>query len=341
MSNLVLVVDDNAANIFPLSTMLRQMGFEVDEAVSGVEAINMSCHKNYGLIFMDYLMPEMDGIQAIQQIQFIMKGQECPEFIGVSATLDEQVVATFGEVGVTHLIEKPIRIDQLKKLFDNIGFSVEEDQEENPSGQWDIGGIFSGLPGLNFEKGIDLMAGNVENYMKVLKVCVKNINDNYVALASIKDTSQIEGFTLHFHSLKGIFLNIGADAMAEESRGLELAAKDGRLEEIRGKLEDYMERISQFAGKIQEACEAYAAYKNETMAEGEISCLEFAGQLTELKQHIEDFEYIEITELLDQMLAGCHDERREGLEAISDAIQEFDYDSALEALERLNSRLEC
>lgn len=113
MGNDVLVTDDNAANIFAVSTMLRQMGFEVDEASSGVEAINLSCHKNYRLILMDYLMPEMDGIQAIQQIQFIMRGEDCPVFIGLSATLDEYVTSIFRNVGVEYLLEKPVRMGKL------------------------------------------------------------------------------------------------------------------------------------------------------------------------------------------------------------------------------------
>lgn len=339
MSTNVLVVDDNAANIFALSTMLRQMGFDVDEATSGVEAINLACHKNYQLILMDYLMPEMDGIETIRQIQFIMKGQDCPVFIGVSATLDDSVITTFREVDVENLIEKPVRIDRLRGILNKIGLSVEGHREEKQIKQPDIGNVLSGIDGLNYEKGIDLLAGSVENYMKVLKVCVKNIEDNYVALDSIKGTSQLDGFALYFHSLKGIFLNIGADEIAEQSKTMELAAKENRLDEIYENLARYMEQVKQFVGEIQEAWEKYDSYKNETNAGVEISSSEFASQLAELKQHIEDFEYIEITELLDQMLAGCHDEKREGLEAISDAIQEFDYDLALEALESLSSKL--
>ncbi len=339
MKNVVLVVDDNAANIFALSTMLRQMGFEVDEASSGVEAINLSCHKNYRLILMDYLMPEMDGIQAIKQIQFIMKGQECPVFIGLSATLDEEVAATFQKVGVSHLVEKPVRAVQLKEMLDQIGISVTEGEEEGKVEDIDMTDILSGIPGLNYEKGIDLMAGSVDNYMKVLKVCVGNIRDNEMALDSIRDMGQMRGFALHFHGLKGIFLNIGADELAGQSKAMELAAKEERSDFVENGLDDYLSRVERFADQIQAAWDHYASFKSETIRAEEVSGSEFASQLAELKQHVEDFEYIEITELLDQMLAGCHDEKRQGLEEISDAIQAFDYDLALEALERLESLL--
>ena len=339
MNNVVLVVDDNAANIFALSTMLRQMGFEGDEGASGVEAINLSCHKNYRLILMDYLMPEMDGIQAIKQIQFIMKGQECPVFIGLSATLDEDVTATFQRVGVDYLMEKPVRAEQLKEMLDQIGISVTGEEEDSPGEEIDMANVLSEIEGLNYEKGIDLMAGSVGNYMKVLKVCVGNIRENEVALDSMKDTGQMRGFALHFHSLKGIFLNIGADELAGQSKALEMAAKEERVDYVESNLDGYMGRVERFARQIQAAWDHYASFRSETIRGGEVSGSEFASQLEELKQHIEDFEYIEITEMLDQMLAGCRDEKREGLQEISDAIQAFDYDLALEAWERLESSL--
>ena len=160
-----------------------------------------------------------------------------------------------------------------------------------------------------------------------------------MALDSIKDTGQLPRFALHFHSLKGIFLNIGADEMAGQSKALEMAAKKERLDHVNNNLEGYMERVERFAEKIQAAWDQYASFKNETIEGVEVSGSEFASQLSELKQHVEDFEYIEITELLDHMLAGCHDEKREGLEEISDAIQAFDYDLALEALVRLERAL--
>lgn len=338
MGNNVLVTDDNAANIFAVSTMLRQMGFEVDEASSGVEAINLSCHKNYRLILMDYLMPEMDGIQAIQQIQFIMRGEDCPVFIGLSATLDEDVTSIFRNVGVEYLLEKPVRMGKLQKILDEIGISVAGDDGGEQVDRTDLQSLFSGIDELDYEKGIDLMAGSLDNYMNVLKVCVKNIADNYTALNDIRDTYQPENFALHFHSLKGVFLNIGADGLVDESRELETAAKQHRPDEVVRHLESYMKRIKALAEKIEHVCDKYDAGRHEDAASADVSDAEFAAQLSELKQHIEDFEYIEITGLLNQMLSGCRGERRESLEKIAGAIEDFDYDSALEKLEHYSEQ---
>lgn len=326
----VLVVDDNAANVFVLSTMLQQMGYHVDEANSGVEAINCACHKNYAVIFMDHLMPEMDGIQTIQKIQFIMNGEECPRFIGVSATLDDEVTQAFSAIGVDEVIEKPVRQEVLVGILGELDVTDTE-MPADSSGSIDC--ILSRVEGLDFHKGIDLMAGSTDNYMKVLEVCVKNIRENYIALKNLEGTTQLDQFALHFHSLKGIFLNVGADTIAEESKALEFAAKENRPEEIKEKFLDYMAKVETFDDQLEDAVAVYNQQIEEQYVGEKVSNSELEAELASLRQHIEDFEYIEITETLEKLLHTCPPEVKEMLEKVSAAIADFDYDGALEALD--------
>lgn len=326
----VLVVDDNAANVFVLSTMLQQMGYHVDEANSGVEAINCACHKNYAVIFMDHLMPDMDGIQTIQKIQFIMNGEECPRFIGVSATLDNEVIQAFSAIGVDEVIEKPVRQEVLVGILGELDAT---DTELSADSSGSIDSILGRVEGLNFNKGIDLMAGSTDNYVKVLEVCVKNIKDNYVVLKNLEGTAQLDQFALHFHSLKGIFLNIGADTIAEESKALEFAAKEDRPEEIKEKFADYMKKVETFDDQLADAMAAYNQQMEQQYVGEKVSNSELEAELASLRQHIEDFEYIEITETLEKLLHTCPPETKKMLEKVSAAIADFDYDGALEALD--------
>ena len=77
--------------------------------------------------------------------------------------------------------------------------------------------FLNAVEGLNYQEGLSLMAGSLENYMKVLAVSVRNIIENYNMIDVIRNTEQMETMTLYFHSLKGIFLNIGADELAGQS----------------------------------------------------------------------------------------------------------------------------
>ena len=334
--NLILVVDDNAANAFALSTMVKKLGFEADMVSSGMEAINHACQRDYDVILMDHLMPDMDGVAAIKQIRFISDKGKDPVIIGISATIDEEVTEAFENVGADGILEKPVKLESLKEKLADFGIiGSKEQSEELQADNIDADAIFSGVEGLNYQKGIELLAGSVDNYVKVLGVCVRNIRENYDAIDLIRDTSQLERFALHFHSLKGIFLNIGADGLAEESKALELAAKAGELEEIKAKLAEYMKWVDEFDIRLEEAYSSYTAANQAKHSGEEVSDSEFAKKLEQLAEYIQDFEYIEITETLEELLNGCTGEKRSQLEKVSDAIQSFDYDEALELVEGL------
>lgn len=224
----VLVVDDNDTNLLILTTMLGRLGFTVDEAKSGMDAISHTCRKTYDLIFMDHLMPEMDGVETVKQIFFLSSGEKRPTVIGVSATIDKEVSDAFLSVGVGELLEKPVTMDKLEEKLRFLGVFGDDGIKGAQDGVGgDIGGILSEVQGLDYKKGLDMMAGSVDNYMKVLSVCIKNIMDNYNSIEMLKENAEMESFALYFHSLKGIFLNIGADVMAGSLRGLKWLQRRG------------------------------------------------------------------------------------------------------------------
>jgi len=326
----VLVVDDNDTNLMILSTMLGRLGFAVDEATSGMDAISHTCRKTYDLIFMDHLMPEMDGVETVKQIFFLSSGEKRPMIIGVSATIDKEVMDAFLGVGVSELLEKPVTMDKLEAKLRSLGVFGDDEVEETPDGAGsDIDSILSGVKGLDYKKGLEMMAGSVDNYMEVLFVCIKNIIDNYNSIDMLKKNAQPESFALYFHSLKGIFLNIGADIMAEKSKGFEMAAKEGRMQEINAGLEPYLDEVLSFQTALKKAYGQYSANQKTTVQEKEVSDSEFMRDLERLRQHIEDFEYMEIIETLDKMLSGSHGAKKEILEEIAAAIQNFEYDEAI------------
>lgn len=336
----VLVVDDNDTNLLILTTMLGRLGFTVDEAKSGMDAISHTCRKTYDLIFMDHLMPEMDGVETVKQIFFLSSGEKRPTVIGVSATIDKEVSDAFLSVGVGELLEKPVTMDKLEEKLRFLGVFGDDGIEGAQDGVGgDIGGILSEVQGLDYKKGLDMMAGSVDNYMKVLSVCIKNIMDNYNSIEMLKENAGPESFALYFHSLKGIFLNIGADVMARKSKGFEMAAKEGRMPEINAGLEPYLQEVLSFQKALKAAYGQYSASQDKKVQGKEVSDSEFARDLEQLRQHIEDFEYMEITEMLEKMQPASQGAKKEKLEKIAAAIQDFEYDEALRLADALRDEL--
>jgi len=337
----VLVVDDNDANVMMLSGMLKGMGCDVDEAASGMEAIQKSCQKVYDVIFMDHLMPEMNGTEAIRQILFISSGQEKPIIIGVSANIDQEVVNEFYRAGAADVLERPTTMEHLEEKLKSVGIVLGSPSggEEMPEKE-EIGTILSGVEGLDYQKGLQMLAGSTENYMKVLAACIRNIQENYDSIRLIRDTGQVESLALHFHSLKGIFLNIAADTLAGRSKDFEMAAKEGQESWVHENLDIYMEELENFHLHLKDAYRRYTESNQQKQAGKPLTASEFLTDLDELRQHIDDFEYIEITEKLDEMLLSSQGKQKEGLEKISDAIQDFDYDRAMELTDKLKEDTE-
>lgn len=105
----VLVVDDNLVNRKVARGFLRPYGFLIDEAGSGREAIDMVSRTRYDIIFMDHMMPEMDGIEAVQIIR-----KDCgengrlPVIIALTANAMEGVREKFLQQGFQDFITKPL-----------------------------------------------------------------------------------------------------------------------------------------------------------------------------------------------------------------------------------------
>ncbi|MBN2458321.1 response regulator [Candidatus Woesearchaeota archaeon] len=111
----ILVVDDSAFIRKMLTSTLTKFGVhKIDEASDGYEAIQLARTNNYNLIFMDIMMPKMDGIQSIKNI--IMFNPEAKIVVCTSAG-QEQVVSESVKAGAKDVITKPFEPELIKKIL--------------------------------------------------------------------------------------------------------------------------------------------------------------------------------------------------------------------------------
>jgi len=166
----VLVVDDNMVNVMVLSAILERYGIEPDTAGSGTEAVERALNVPYDVILMDYLMPGMDGVETTKQIMEISNGKNQPKVIGISATVDEAVTRLFTDAGADCVIKKPLRIEDFEMKLKQYGFVKGQAGGNYAEECIDSAGFLSLVEGLDYDEGIALMAGSLDNYMKVLNV---------------------------------------------------------------------------------------------------------------------------------------------------------------------------
>lgn len=110
----ILVVEDNIINQRVTQGIFKHLGFEIDLARNGIEALEKTENGNYDIIFMDILMPEMDGIVATSEIR--KKGFNMP-IIAITASDETERKNEAMSAGMNDYISKPIRLESIKQLL--------------------------------------------------------------------------------------------------------------------------------------------------------------------------------------------------------------------------------
>jgi signal transduction histidine kinase/ActR/RegA family two-component response regulator len=113
----VLVVDDNAVNISVAVGLLQKYGIEVDTADGGQEGIDKAIANEYDIIFMDHMMPEIDGLDATRAIRG-QGGRHTQDIIvALTANAVSEARGSFAQAGMNDFLSKPIIISHLQEIL--------------------------------------------------------------------------------------------------------------------------------------------------------------------------------------------------------------------------------
>lgn len=114
----ILAVDDNDINLAVLSALLKRTKINIDTALGGAEAIEMSKEKKYDLIFMDHMMPDPDGIETLHRIQNDTgnPNQNTPE-VALTANAIAGAEKMYIDEGFAAYLTKPVNPQKIEKLI--------------------------------------------------------------------------------------------------------------------------------------------------------------------------------------------------------------------------------
>lgn len=117
----LLVVEDDAINRMVIVGMLEKLGYDVDIASNGKEALERFRVSAYDFIFMDCLMPEMDGLEATSEIRNMEKNGENPRHVPIVALTAKAMKGDREQclvAGMDDYLSKPLRVEDLKQTLD-------------------------------------------------------------------------------------------------------------------------------------------------------------------------------------------------------------------------------
>lgn len=117
----LLMVDDNKVNFAVAKGLTKYYGFTPDYATSGEECIERLKEKTYDAVFMDHMMPEMDGIETMKKIKELMpEVLACTAFVVLTGNDPEQYKEQYREAGFTDYLTKPMDVERLDKVLRKI-----------------------------------------------------------------------------------------------------------------------------------------------------------------------------------------------------------------------------
>ncbi|GHV83976.1 hypothetical protein AGMMS50212_13160 [Spirochaetia bacterium] len=242
----ILVADDASVNLTVAKGYLAAHKFEIDTCENGVQALNMVKQKKYDLVFLDHMMPEMDGTEACKNIRAL--GTEYSKnlpIIALSANAVSGARDLFIESGMNDFISKPIDGVELNRALakwlpkENIEFG---DNKENTTDKhtgdrtaineilWthDERSFFrelSGIDGLDPQEGVAHLGGNLKEYTKVLRQLTEDLDEKAQKIKTYLEKEDWENYSILVHAYKGVCSIIGEKALSEQALKLETASK--------------------------------------------------------------------------------------------------------------------
>ena len=115
----ILLVEDNQTNQYLATLLLKRLGYSADLATNGLEALDALEQSRYDLVLMDIQMPEMDGIEATDEIRRRWPEDEQPRIVAMTADVLQEEIQSCQEAGMNGYVAKPIRVPDLIEALQN------------------------------------------------------------------------------------------------------------------------------------------------------------------------------------------------------------------------------
>jgi CheY-like chemotaxis protein/two-component sensor histidine kinase len=252
-----LVVDDFLPNLNVAAGKLRKYKMQVDCVLNGQEAVNRikSGEPIYDIIFMDHLMPDMDGIETVRMIRSI--GTEYAKgvpIVALTAVVSETAegAASGGQMfldnGFQAVLSKPLSLAKVDAFFKdwirsrNKVNSADSDRKEK--------NMKIEIAGVDESKVMELYDGDMEIFLPVLRSYLSVIPEALEKMRSVS-AETLADYRISVHGVKSTSESIGAQEARKMAAEPEALAKAGDLSGVLGKNEALIRYVGDLLGNIR------------------------------------------------------------------------------------------
>ena len=353
----LLVVDDNEINLAVVKGLLGPTKIQVDTANSGKECIQMAMATPYDIILMDYLMPEMNGVETIDHLKMFEDNQsKDAAIIILTADLSEADREIFLSHGFTDYLTKPVESQILEKVLmkhipdemlikadtheETIAkqvISIRADIQEREENALEGLAIQEQLEkdlGIVIQEGLRYCDGNVDQYRSILRMFTEDAPDKYGKLSYAIAQDDCEDYEILVHSLKSSAKTIGAVDLGKSAQELEDYCNLGQWEQVK-------KRHTRFGKKLKDTINGLKLLEDVPIIYDDtpsyLSNEEVWEKVVEIEKHLLNFELDYARLKLDKLLKiNTSEDAHKILQKAQKQMKAENYDGLVDQLSKIS-----
>lgn len=321
-----LVVDDEYLNRKVACQILDNFKIKSEAVSSGYECLDiLKSGKRYDIIFMDYMMEGLNGIDTTIQIRAFDLEVKNTCIVAFTANDAPGAKEKYMAAGMNDILFKPAGKDDFARVLrKNIN---PEHILEKVHTQEEIDASSIEIEGINVEHGLKYVAGSMEAYKTILIEFGKEIYDKSAKISEFFSMGDWYDFTVYVHGVKSSSRMLGIDELGEQMASLEVAGKTEDAEFVEANLTKVLDFYESFVPLIG----ALDTTEEDTREHSSLYKL-----ILEIKSAIEDFELEDAENLLKELASGNYGEIDEyDMIQINESLKAQDYYELADHVDRL------
>jgi CheY-like chemotaxis protein/HPt (histidine-containing phosphotransfer) domain-containing protein len=327
---------------------LAAHNIKADTALSGEAALRMIEEKSrsgsaYAFIFMDQMMPEMDGLETTKKIREWENktGREQTPVIALTANNAADAEKLFLEAGLNDFILNPITVDNLNRVLrqwlspdklsiENIALESDDPLLEE----------LSGIKGLDVKDGLANAGQNREGFYLALRQFASNCDSYIEGINAAVKTENWNDYSVKVHALKGVLAGFGVKRLSQWAANLEKASKDSSSEGLpsqicREETAPFCAALADFRDKLH-LTSLFASSCNENKEKPKGDKIFLQEQIVFLQKACTECSFEDAEKTIATLLEFQWDsETGAALEKIKSLVSSYDFTEALEKIKFL------
>lgn len=337
----VLIVDDNAVNLTVAEGLLEPLKMHIDTVTSGQAAIGKIANFHYDIVFMDHMMPELDGVETTHIIRRFHSEYNDVPIIALTANAVEGTKEMFCREGMNDFVGKPIeirilvdkvrqwlpveKIQKVKMLYNAA------DIDKKPRRQEPIV-----VGDLDVEAAMKFFVS--ENlFWKTLKVYYRSIEKKVQTIREMVEQKDWTGYTIEVHALKSSSKQIGAISLSEKAAAMEKAGNARDSAAVREGTEEMLRQYLEYIPVLEPYC---AEEEEDDSSKKDISQEALERCFANMSSAVVELDMDQMEEVIKEMNQYHYEDVQHDLfEQLKDAVEEVDVDRCEQILKSWKENL--